>query len=76
VPHYNAHETLGDTLQSIMRQSFQNFEVIIVDDASNSTEAQAMLEEVKQRDPRIRVLKHEVNMKLPTARNTGTARGF
>jgi glycosyltransferase involved in cell wall biosynthesis len=34
IPTYNGAEVIGDTLRSILSQSFQNFEIIIQDDAS------------------------------------------
>src|SRR5438105_3801141 len=37
MPVYNAQEYVGEAIQSIMYQTYQNFEFIIVDDASTDT---------------------------------------
>ena len=34
VPAYDAESTLPDTVDSIQRQTFQNFELIVIDDGS------------------------------------------
>ena len=34
IPTYNGAEVIGDTLRSLLSQSFQNFEIIVQDDAS------------------------------------------
>jgi glycosyltransferase involved in cell wall biosynthesis len=68
IPAYNQAEFLGETIQSVLDQSFTAFEIIVVNDASpDHTE-----EVVKQfDDPRLRYIHHEENRGLPAARNTG-----
>ena len=34
VPAFNAAETIGETLESIARQSYRNLEILIIDDGS------------------------------------------
>ena len=34
IPMYNAEKYIGDCLESILAQTFENFEVIVVDDCS------------------------------------------
>ena len=34
IPTYNGAEVIGDTIRSILSQSFQDFEIIVQDDAS------------------------------------------
>lgn len=68
VPVYNQAEFLGDAIQSVLQQTYDNFELIIVNDASTDNTSQI----VKGfKDPRIRYLEHEKNKMLPAARNTG-----
>ena len=43
IPFFNSHATLGETLESLSAQSFRDFEIILVDDGSTATEAQACL---------------------------------
>lgn len=70
VPAYNVSQYVGDTLNSLLRQDFTDFEVIVVDDGSTD-------ETVKQverfDDPRVRLIRHTSNSGLASARNTGMA---
>ncbi len=68
VPAYNQSQFLGAAVESVLAQTYENFELIIVNDASPDD-----VETVVQRydDPRIRCLKHTENRGLPAARNTG-----
>ena len=74
IPTYNRAHLIKRAIQSVLNQTYQDFEVIIVDDAStDNTE-----EVVKSfNDPRIRYIRHEKNKGAAAARNTGikTARG-
>ncbi|GAA4106216.1 hypothetical protein GCM10022249_01730 [Enteractinococcus coprophilus] len=57
-------------VNSILRQSWQNLELIIVDDAS-PIEFEPVLEEAENSDPRVRVIRQEENGGTYRARNTG-----
>lgn len=75
VPVYNVEEYLSECLDSILRQSFSDFEVICVNDGSTDSSAR-ILEEYAGRDSRITVI-HQPNGGLSKARNHGlsVARG-
>jgi glycosyltransferase involved in cell wall biosynthesis len=68
IPAYNQAEFLGEAIDSVLAQTYQHFEVIVVNDASpDNTE-----EVVRQyTDPRIKYIRHAQNKGLPAARNTG-----
>ncbi len=70
VPFYNAHEFFDETLQSLKRQTFADFEIIIVNDASDEPKSQALLEQLRQRDD-LRVIDRSTRGDLSAARNTG-----
>ena len=58
LPVYNGEKYIQECLDSILAQSFQNFELIIVDDGSTDH----TLEIVKQyADPRIRLIQNKHN---------------
>jgi O-antigen biosynthesis protein len=75
VPTYNRPDMLGETLQSILRQTYPNIEILVVNDAGASVEGV-----IASLDPgvRIRYLQHDRNRGLAAARNTGirAARGM
>lgn len=68
IPTYNRAELLSRTITSVLDQSFQDFEVIVVDDGSID-ETEAIVSEYT--DDRIIYLPHEVNKGPSAARNTG-----
>ena len=70
VPAYNAENTVEKTIQDILAQSFQDFEVILVDDGSKDN-TPAVCDKLGSFDSRIQVI-HQVNGGLSNARNNGT----
>lgn len=69
VPVYNAEEYLRRLLESIKKQIFQDYELILVDDGSSDKSAE-ILEEYHSKDPRIHVM-HQKNSGAAAARNRG-----
>lgn len=69
IPVYNVEKTLGRCIESVIRQSFQNFEMILVDDGSKDNSA-TMVDEIARTDNRISVI-HQCNQGLSVARNAG-----
>jgi glycosyltransferase involved in cell wall biosynthesis len=66
-PTYNRADMIGDAIQSVLAQTFDDWELIVVDDGSQDN-TRAVVTEYK--DPRIRYIYQE-NRGLPGARNTG-----
>lgn len=69
VPVYNVEDTLDRCLASIVRQTFADFELILVDDGSPD-QCPQMCDEWAERDTRIKVI-HQPNSGLSCARNAG-----
>lgn len=68
IPTYNQATYLGAALESVLDQSYHNWEVIVVNDGSpDRTDAVV----AQYSDPRIRLIRHERNYGLPAARNSG-----
>ena len=68
---YNGETYVNAAIDSILTQTYTNFEFIIVNDGSKDGTPE-ILEEVAKRDPRVRVV-HQKNSGLTRALNTGLA---
>lgn len=67
MPSYNTAEFIGQTISSVLNQTYQNFEIIIVDDCSTDNTDDI----VKSfNDERIRYYKNAVNSGAAVSRNT------
>lgn len=68
-PAYNAEAYVEKTIESVLAQTFQNWEMIIVDDCSKDNTVQ-IIEKYCKIDCRIQLIKHEKNQGVAAARNT------
>lgn len=66
MPVYNAEKYLQEAFQSILFQTFDDFELIIVNDASSDSSPE-ILHGIT--DPRVRVVTHEMNKGAAESRN-------
>ena len=74
VPAYNAEKYVADAIESVLRQTYPYFELIIVDDASTDRTAEVVQ---SFSDQRIKLIRHTSNKGPGAARNTAieTAKG-
>lgn len=72
IPAYNAEDYVCQTLDSVLAQTFTDYEVIMVNDASTDGTPDILRE--YELDGRFRVVTHEVNKGLAAARNSGIRR--
>lgn len=70
IPAYNRAGSIRIAVESVLRQSFTDFEVVVVDDGSSDDTLGALLEIT---DSRLRIIRHETNKGAGAARNTGIA---
>jgi glycosyltransferase involved in cell wall biosynthesis len=70
IPVFNRAAVVGRAVESVLRQSFADFELILVDDGSTDGSVDTVL---AFNDPRIRLIRHECNQGAAAARNTGIA---
>lgn len=68
MPAYNTEDFIGITLDSVLNQTYHNWEVIIIDDCSTDNTAN-VVKSYMTRDPRIRYHKLEKNSGAAVARN-------
>ena len=69
VPAYNVQHVLPACIQSILGEGVDDFEVILVNDASTDGTLE-VARELARIDHRLRLVEHPYNMGLPSARNT------
>ncbi len=69
IPCYNHGDYIGDAVDSVLEQTWQDIEILVVNDGSDDEYTVSTLKDLNQ--PKTRVLHHERNMGLPAARNTG-----
>jgi glycosyltransferase involved in cell wall biosynthesis len=72
LPTYNGSRYLAEAIESCLVQTYQHWELIVVDDCSQDATAEIIADYVA-RDSRIRSIRHQANQKLPKALNTGHA---
>ena len=70
MPAYNASLFVAQAVESILGQTFTDFELIIVDDASSDDTLDVVS---RYTDPRIRIFRNEKNLGVVGSRNRGTA---
>jgi glycosyltransferase involved in cell wall biosynthesis len=68
IPTYNRAEFLRLAITSVLNQTFQDFEIIVIDDASKDHTHEVVS---NFHDKRIKYIRHEVNKRVAAARNTG-----
>lgn len=68
IPLYNKENFIENTIQSLLNQTFSDFEVLVVNDCSTDTSEQLV---ARFDDPRINIIQHSVNKGLSASRNTG-----
>lgn len=69
VPAYNAEKWLSRSLDSLLAQTFEDFEVILIDDGSSDSTGR-LSDEYARRDNRIRVI-HQPNCGVSATRQKG-----
>lgn len=69
IPVYNVEDYIDECLESILEQTYKNYEVILIDDGSTDRSGQ-ICERYAMKDTRIHVY-HQTNSGLSEARNTG-----
>lgn len=69
VPIYRVEKFLPQCIESVLNQTFTDFELILVDDGSPDR-CPAICDEAAERDARVRVI-HQANAGLSAARNAG-----
>lgn len=70
MPAYNAGNTIYESIQSVLAQTYKHFELIVVNDCS-SDNTKGIVENFIRSDSRIKFIDKVVNEGVASARNTG-----
>jgi glycosyltransferase involved in cell wall biosynthesis len=68
LPVYNGARFLRESIDSCLQQTYRNIELVIVDDGSKDNSVEIV---ESYDDNRIKLIRHQINKKLPAALNTG-----
>ena len=69
MPTYNGAKLLSETIDSILNQTFKDFEFIIINDCSPEDETDKII--AKYNDPRIRYIYNDKNLGISGSSNKG-----
>lgn len=67
---YNAEKTIRQAIESVLTQTYSDFELLVVNDCSKD-QTQAIIEEYSRRDPRVRMMINPHNMGVSHTRLNG-----
>ncbi len=70
IPTYNRAHLIGRAIESVLNQTFHDFELIVIDDGSID-DTYEVIKEFQKKDNRIIYLKHDKNKGASAARNSG-----
>lgn len=71
VPVYNAAKYIEQTIDMVCQQTYKDWELILVDDASSDGSADVIEKRIKSQGKRIRLIRKDYNEGAAAARNSG-----
>lgn len=72
LPVYNGEDNIAKAIDSVLKQTYKNIELVIVNDCSTD-HTQQILDEWAGKDTRIKLVMNPCNLKLPKTLNAGFA---
>lgn len=70
MPCYNGERFIAEAIESVLGQTYQNWELIIINDGSTDN-SEKIIKELLNKDNRIRYIKNNKNKGIPATRNVG-----
>jgi glycosyltransferase involved in cell wall biosynthesis len=70
IPAFNRERVIGKAIKSVLAQTFQDFEIIVIDDGSCDETAKKAIK-LACSEPRVRIFRSETNQGAQAARNAG-----
>ena len=68
IPTYNSEAYIGQALDSVLRQTYRNFEILLIDDASNDSTVEIAR---SYKDSRLKIISNKRNRGVSYSRNCG-----
>ena len=65
---YNGEDYLSEAIESVLNQTFRDFELIVINDCSTDSTGE-ILSRYEKKDNRVKVYNNEVNLRLPSSLN-------
>ena len=72
-PMYNSEKTIQQMIESVLQQTYTNWELIIADDLSSDASV-TIIEQYQQNDPRIKLIAAKINTGPAECRNRGISK--
>ena len=70
MPAYNAEAFIAEAIRSVIQQTYQNWELLVIDDASSDSTLK-IIQKYSEKDKRIKIFKNSDNQGTHKARNKG-----
>ena len=70
LPVFNGEKFIKDSIESVLNQTFKDFELIIVNDCSTDSTPD-IINSYAEKDSRIKIINNKTNLKLPQSLNVG-----
>lgn len=70
IPAYNCEKTIVEAVESVLKQTYRDFELLIIEDCSKDNTV-AVIEDLAKKDDRIKLLLNEKNSGASYSRNRG-----
>ena len=70
IPLYNAEKYIARTLESVIRQTYKDFEIVVIDDCGTDSSVD-IVKEFQKKDSRIKIIHNDNNRGIAYSRNRG-----
>ena len=69
MPAYNSEKYIGEAIESIINQTFADWELFVLNDSPDNKELENIVKEYAKKDKRVKYIKNPKNIGIPKSRN-------
>lgn len=69
MPAYNSEKYIGEAIESILNQTFTDFELLVLNDSPNNKELEKIVKDYAKKDKRVKYMKNPKNLGVTESRN-------